>query len=453
MIPWAPPTPRDSGAGDRISALLRDRGRAEADAAARSGQIWGNAIQSIGQQVTGAIKDHRQQKVADAKKASEEQLAKQDAAFMARISDQSKPPITPNETLAIYGPQRGPAIFKGYAALQSDAPDLKTVLSGFDASHPAMRAKAWPSARQKLLATGQIPETVPEEYDHDWYEKAAPSWRGKGEGPKTREVKVRNPDGSETIQIVEDKPGFSATSAAPEPKMHKVTVPGPGGRPIDKLVTEDELKAGVGTYQEPKAPKDDRLVQIQGPDGTAIWVPEAEAKGKPAAQAARGVTGQERTHLGFYNRARKAFEDSDLVADKIGRGFVDEQRTAYEGPGSNYLKSEEQQAYRQAQRAFTEARLRKESGAAIPDHELTADAKTYFAQPGDTPAVLAQKKAAREEVLRGMAYGAGKAYDEYYGEPAPTPRNQAGNPKEEQIDAAPWERPKPTTRANPYRRK
>jgi hypothetical protein len=93
--------------------------------------------------------------------------------------------------------------------------------------------------------------------------------------------------------------------------------------------------------------------------------------------------------------------------------------------GHNMLQTAEQQQYRQAQRAFTEARLRKESGAAINDKEYDKDATTYFAQPGDAPAVIAQKQKARQELLDGMAFAAGKAYDEFYGEPRPNQKKGA----------------------------
>jgi hypothetical protein len=67
------------------------------------------------------------------------------------------------------------------------------------------------------------------------------------------------------------------------------------------------------------------------------------------------------------------------------------------------------QGYRAAQRAFTEARLRKESGAAIPPHEYETDAQMYFFQPGDTPKTLEQKRRARQMVVDGVAAEAGRA--------------------------------------------
>jgi hypothetical protein len=170
-----------------------------------------------------------------------------------------------------------------------------------------------------------------------------------------------------------------------------------------------------------------RLVQVMGPGGTPIWVRENDAVGQPAAQAPRAVTGQERQSLAYYNRAKEAVETL-TAPDKSGKSL--EQRMASLGQQAqlqyapNLLQSGDQQAYRQAQRAFTEARLRKESGAAIPTAEYTNDSKTYFVQPGDTDATIEQKRKARQTVLDGLKFGAGKAYAEFYGEDQKPPLDQ-----------------------------
>jgi hypothetical protein len=169
--------------------------------------------------------------------------------------------------------------------------------------------------------------------------------------------------------------------------------------------------------REPNAPKDERIVQIMGPQGTPIWVRESDAVGKPAAQAARAVTGQERQTLAYYNRAKEAAETVVPLEDAIGKKSTAGQARLQYAP--NWLQSPENQSYRQAQRAFTEARLRKESGAQVPPAEYENDSKTYFAQPGDTPKILEQKRKARQTVLDGLAFSAGKAYEEYYGESRP----------------------------------
>jgi hypothetical protein len=149
---------------------------------------------------------------------------------------------------------------------------------------------------------------------------------------------------------------------------------------------------------------------------------EARARGpmkKPKTQ--KPVTGSERETLGFYRRAKDA-SDTLATSDTSGKtleGRIAAQRTDKSLWGKyapNPTQTTDQQLYRQAQRAFTEARLRKESGAAIPPEEYANDARTYFAEPGDAAETIAQKQKARQAVLEGLKFSAGKAYDEFYGE-------------------------------------
>jgi len=176
--------------------------------------------------------------------------------------------------------------------------------------------------------------------------------------------------------------------------------------------------------QHPREPRVEGLRQVMGPNGTPIWVKDSDAVGKPAAQAPRAVTGQERQSLAFYNRAKEAVETlttggAESLEQKIaGQSLTNQVRGKF---AWNVMQTEDQQRYRQAQRAFTEARLRKESGAAIPESEFENDAKTYFQQPGDNPATVAQKEKSRNTVLEGLKFGAGKAYDEFYGESSKSP--------------------------------
>jgi hypothetical protein len=182
----------------------------------------------------------------------------------------------------------------------------------------------------------------------------------------------------------------------------------------------------------PPQPRDERLVQVMGPQGTPIWVRESEAVNKPAAQAARAVTGQERQALAYYNRAKDASDTITTTGleDRVSKSGMGTQLGLQYAP--NIMQTPDQQAYRQAQRAFTEARLRKESGAAIPAGEYENDAKTYFAQPGDDAATVDQKRHARQVVLDGLKFGSGKAYEEFYGDSgtgagAPRPTGSAPN--------------------------
>jgi hypothetical protein len=143
-------------------------------------------------------------------------------------------------------------------------------------------------------------------------------------------------------------------------------------------------------------------------------------------QEARRPIGAERTALGFYNRAKEA--DHTITAsgyeERFAKANLLEQA---QGNAWNVLQTDEQRQYRQAQRAFTEARLRKESGAAVPAAEYTNDERTYFAVPGDDAATIAQKRKMRQDVLDGIGFQAGPAYEEFYGVPFKKGGSAAGS--------------------------
>ncbi len=77
------------------------------------------------------------------------------------------------------------------------------------------------------------------------------------------------------------------------------------------------------------------------------------------------------------------------------------------GMGVNAALPENEQKVLQAQRNFINAILRKESGAAIQPSEFDNARLQYFPQPGDSPGVLAQKKANRELAIKGLGEIAG----------------------------------------------
>lgn len=121
---------------------------------------------------------------------------------------------------------------------------------------------------------------------------------------------------------------------------------------------------------------------------------------KPPTQAEKAI-------LAFYHTAQQSSDDADVFEPSVS-GM--EARLL-----PSWLQTKEGQQYSQAQKAFTEARLRKVSGAAISQQEYANDAAMYFAQPNDSPEVLAQKKRGRQNVLEGLAYGSGNAFADFYG--------------------------------------
>lgn len=81
---------------------------------------------------------------------------------------------------------------------------------------------------------------------------------------------------------------------------------------------------------------------------------------------------------------------------------------------SNYLTGPDFQKFDQAKRDFVNAVLRRESGAAISQSEFDNAHKQYFAQPGDTPERIAEKKRNRQDAIAGVAGGGGPSYKPPY---------------------------------------
>jgi hypothetical protein len=71
----------------------------------------------------------------------------------------------------------------------------------------------------------------------------------------------------------------------------------------------------------------------------------------------------------------------------------------------NYAKSEGFQQAEQAGKEFLAAVLRKDTGAAVTASEEEMYGTMYLPRPGDKPAVLAQKKAARARALKAIELG------------------------------------------------
>lgn len=429
----------------QIAEILLARGQQSANERRRQGELSNAIWQSLANRVAGVGAGIEKERVEAPIRAQEAEMrglniknaqgeiaAREKATADATAFGAAVTAGMPDEELVKRFPQHGVTFLTGRDALAKgkiknydDFKDrMADVTLAIDQLPEAMRPQAYLDKKAEMDTMGLNTATMPKTFEPDWF-KTQLAHAKILKPAKTREIKTKDATGAETTQIVEDKPGFTATSA-PEIKKYPVKVAGPNGQPIERLVTAAELEKGVPAYKDAPAPSQD-VVQIMGPNGVPIWVLKKDAVGKPAAQAPRAVTGAERQVLAYYNRAKDA--NTTITTPQDGGGDSLEQSIAKAGLLSqgrlqlapNFLQSDANQSYRQAQRAFTEARLRKESGAAIPTAEYENDSKTYFAQPGDTEKIIEQKRASRETVLNGLKFSAGKAYEEYYGEPNVSP--------------------------------
>ena len=139
--------------------------------------------------------------------------------------------------------------------------------------------------------------------------------------------------------------------------------------------------------------------------------PEAEAQQiriSQATQQEKPPTEAQAKAQNFWRRMQDSEQTFAGLEDEIGKmGFVGQSWYNY---APNFAQSSTNQVLRQAQRQFTESRLRKESGAAIAPSEYENDARIYFPQPGDSAETIARKKAARAVVMDALAEEAGKAH-------------------------------------------
>jgi hypothetical protein len=147
-------------------------------------------------------------------------------------------------------------------------------------------------------------------------------------------------------------------------------------------------------------PKTGAVRPVTGPDGQPL-------KGKAAD---RQLTDSQAKANLFGSRMKESDRILSELEGKYNPMAVNAKMGAAEVPlvggvagyAGNLMLTEKGQQAEQAQRDFINAVLRRESGAVITPQEFANGQKQYFPQPGDTPAVLAQKARNRKLAIHGM---------------------------------------------------
>jgi len=172
-------------------------------------------------------------------------------------------------------------------------------------------------------------------------------------------------------------------------------------------------------------PRSGKATPLMGPDG------------QPLKGVAKAPTEFQGKSAMFGARARAADEVLGSVAGQYSPAALAAKRGADDipliggmaGAAVNAVMSPESQRAEQAQRDFINAVLRQESGASIASSEFDNARKQYFPQPGDTPAVIAQKAQNRQLVIAGLEKNAGAA--------VMSPEGEAPQPKAKGVAKAP----------------
>lgn len=251
--------------------LMLRQGDIEAQRVANRGQVWGNALAGIGQTVDRSLAGLIQRR-QDAPRRQLQALQIEDA-LMQRAAGQRQ--LAENQQIGrllqeslTQTPEGRPTVdrqrfFSGVqqAGLGHRMADVLPMLDKVDPPPEYTTAPAGAGVLDKR--TGKITGTV----------------EPRPVAPTKASLAAAAAAGDPAAQAALDK-----LTPKAEPKRYPVTVPGPDGRPVQKLFTEDELAAGVPAYREPKAAGDgEPLVAIMGADGHPVLVPRSQAVNKRPA--------------------------------------------------------------------------------------------------------------------------------------------------------------------------
>lgn len=183
-----------------------------------------------------------------------------------------------------------------------------------------------------------------------------------------------------------------------------ITAPNQGGKPPKIETFYDEAtgqpynaqwNAESGTWERVGGVKAPSGMSITtNPDGT-VSVTQGPTGGKMTEANSKDMV--------YATRAAGALPTIDQMGDSLTS--LGETVGGNAPVVGNYMKSPEFQQAEQAGKEFLQAILRKDTGAAITKQEVDEYGSVYLPRPGDSPEVLAQKKASRQRALRALAAG------------------------------------------------
>ena len=397
------------GYGNSMAEMILRAGENQADAVARKGQIWGQTLASLPQSFADMLqrRDVRQQ--LDQRNAlSAAQMRnleadnargdRMEAATNAdRAADNRRADLTAlsaADTAKLEQASKRLEMTGRALAGVTDQPSYDVALSELQ------QYEVDTSAFPKQFSPGTIKSAV-FRVKGLAQELEAMGPKLQGFGPNQTVVDARNPTAPPLLTTPPD-PNMLADNVRADATAAEIE------RHNRAMEATARAAAGRSGDNEP-------LEKIVGPDGKVIYVRRRDALGKtPGAGTEKSSSGVQKKALNFFNRAQQADKDLEALEPAIqSLGLGGQARMA---TMPNVLQSQDGQLYTAAQRAFTEARLRKDSGAAIPEQEFANDRRTYFVQPGDTTETQAQKRRARAAILASLAFESGQALGEFVGD-------------------------------------
>ena len=314
-----------------------------------------------------------------------------------------------------------PARIKEYATLGVNAAisaEKKlantTTIRGQDLSHSASMASVGATMRGQDITDARSREQFKYNIENPAMQPLAGEKIVDGEkvpayfgyNPRTNSmVEVAMPN----VSVGPSTPIAAPTNGLAPPNVNALTMP-PAGAP-----TSPVARPATATMPSAAAPSA-VMPSAASPMSVVPGAPNAPAPVRFGPKStAENLTEAQGKSTGFALRAKQASDILDIVGKdgKVQPGALKRVGESVplvgEGLGTmlNFTQTAPQQQVEQAQRAFVNAILRQESGAAINESEFVNAKKQYFPQPGDSREVIEQKRLNRETAVRSLEVAAG----------------------------------------------
>jgi len=214
--------------------------------------------------------------------------------------------------------------------------------------------------------------------------------------------------------------GFKGTSLTAQDSNNVLTL---GPKVANGTASAPEAAAYSMSWQRLSQPKPETRT---APDGTVttVTVPGMDLTGFPVPaglEAGEKVIGEEAPKFNNDEKLAGAFTnrmiESTSTFENVTAGGYDPANMRDFAASNLPLAirasalSDSGQQYLAAKMNFITAVLRKESGAAISDTEFSNEDLKYFPQPGESAAVIEQKRVARKTAIESMKAQSGGAFD------------------------------------------
>jgi hypothetical protein len=316
-----------------VASILQQMAETSGRSKLARGQLIGQTVAGLSQVPGQMLADKEQQRAfADQRARQQRQDARQDRGDMREDAAGQR------------AAQRDEALKRALAAGFSDSPDP----AQFNMSRAA----------QSALDDG-FPEVVTTV--SEIHKKLLPQFTSGAPGSVMRDDAGQVVPGSE---IPATRPDYTIDNqrfspdgtpiGAPVPvaaKKYPVTVPGPNGGPITKLVSEEEMRAGVPAYRDPKTPAEPQRFWVFR-DGKPVRVTEQEYRpgdlpgntreqGRPVTSGDAGRLAELTSSLDDVSRLKLALGEAKAtgVAAKAG-AMLPNAVTEFTGWGADAKKKQ-----------------------------------------------------------------------------------------------------------------